>query len=81
MRILQELKSQYPNLDYDSGAFYESKDHDDFICIDGTTENIDADWVIIEWFRGWYDNNDIDSQFIIDHFGSFDKAFLYATAP
>lgn len=77
---LHELKERLPELHYEGGAFYINNDvndslYDQFICIPGTSENIDADQVIIEFFR-WYEGNpDIDSNWVKDIYGSFENAY------
>lgn len=74
MTELEKLKQEYPNLDYENSAFYEDKDHDDYLLVD-YAEQIDADYLI----RNHYCiklNKDVDSNYIKDYLGGYQEAFL-----
>jgi len=80
---LLELKAKYPNLAYDSEAFYPTDAENDpyydhFLCDEGTSDSIDADHVIVEHYRWLEQNSDIDANWVKDHFGNFKSAFLNA---
>jgi len=77
---LHKIKAKHPNLSYESGCFYPTEDQndphwDEFICIPGTSTDIDADEIIRDYYRWFEQDQTIDTNWIKDHFGDFDKAF------
>lgn len=70
---LQELKDQYPGLDYEWGGFHETPDHDEYLS-DNEGVQIDADYLI----RNHYSlmlNTEADSNYIKDELNGYSEAF------
>ena len=74
--ILQILKAEYPNLDYQDGAFYENKESEDFL-LDDEGVQIDADHVIRNHY--WHLlNTTVDSNYIKEYCGGYYESFTNA---